>query len=98
MPQSIRVIAHIVARPGKENEAKNLLMELVEVTRTEVGCLRYDLLQSSVKPTDFVFVEEWESDAAFNQHMSSAHVQEAMLEAEQFLATPPDIQRYEQVL
>lgn len=98
MPQSIRVIAHVVALPGKEAEAKKLLMELVEATRTEAGCLRYELLQSSITPTEFVFVEEWESDTAFNQHMSSPHLEEAMLEGGRLLASPPDIRRYDWVL
>ncbi|GAB4377454.1 MAG: hypothetical protein Kow00121_26900 [Elainellaceae cyanobacterium] len=97
MTETIRVITHVTALSGKEVAAKTLLKELVEATRTEPGCLDYELLQSSVAPNDFVLVEEWQSDAAFNAHMMTPQVQEALLEGEMLLASPPDVRRYKLV-
>jgi quinol monooxygenase YgiN len=92
---SIRVIVHIFASPGQEAALKALLMELVEPSRSEPGCLRYELLQSSATPTEFVILEEWETVAAETQHLQSAHVQEAFLEGESLISTPPEIRRYQ---
>lgn len=71
------------------------MIELVEPTRAEAGCLRYELLQSSVAPTEFVVVEEWTDERAINQHLQSAHVEEAFLEGQSLFASPPEIRHYD---
>lgn len=98
MSHPIHVITHIYVQPGKEAEAKTLLKELVAVTRAESGCLRYELLQNRVVPTEFVLVEEWQSEEVFNAHKTAPQVEEAMLEGAPFLTSPPDIRRYELVM
>jgi quinol monooxygenase YgiN len=95
MAQSVRVITHIQVQAGKEEEAVSLLKELVAATRTEAGCLRYELLQNSVVAAEFVLLEEWQSEEDFNHHMQTPQVQEALLEGEMFLVHPPDIRRYQ---
>lgn len=94
MANSIRIITTIHVQDGKEQEAITLLKELVVATRAEAGCLRYELLQSSVTETEFVLLEEWQDEDAFNQHMNTPQVQEALLEGGMFLTNPPDIRRY----
>ncbi|WP_088893479.1 putative quinol monooxygenase [Leptolyngbya ohadii] len=98
MADSIRVIAQVTAQPGKEAELKSLLLELLEPTRSESGCIRYELLQDATAPTHFAFVEEWESEAAMLQHLESTHVQEAFLEGESLIAAPLEIRRYTLVM
>jgi len=95
MADPIRIITTIHVQDGKAQEAITLLKELVVATRAEAGCLRYELLQSSVIDTEFVLLEEWQNEEAFNQHMNTPQVQEALLEGGMFLIHPPDIQRYE---
>ncbi|MEQ9239069.1 MAG: antibiotic biosynthesis monooxygenase [Coleofasciculus sp. E2-BRE-01] len=46
----IRVLARVVAHPGKEDKLKALLLEIVEATRKEPGCITYELLQSQQSP------------------------------------------------
>jgi quinol monooxygenase YgiN len=98
MADSVRVIAHIIAVSGKEAELKQLLQDLVEATRAEAGCLRYELMQSSATPTHFATWEEWISEEALNQHLSSGHVETAFREGESFLGAAPIIQRYDDCL
>lgn len=98
MAHSIRIITTIHVQDGKEQESITLLRELVIATRAEAGCLRYELLQSSVTATEFILLEEWQSEDAFSQHMSTPQVQEALLEGSIFLTSPPDIRRYELLL
>lgn len=97
MAETVRVIAEVRALPGQEEALKSLLIELVEPSRSEAGCLRYELLQSSVTPTAFVFVEEWESEELETKHLRSAHIEEAFLEGQSLLAAPPAIHRYRQL-
>ena len=55
---SVRVVARVVVRRGKEDELRTLLRGLIEPTRREPGCVTYELLQNTTDPTDFTFVEE----------------------------------------
>src|SRR5688500_5916632 len=53
----VHVVAIFVAAPGKENELEELLSTLVEPTRKEAGCIKYDLLRGIPGESgDFVFV------------------------------------------
>lgn len=90
----IQVIARVVAQPGQEDRLKTLLTELVEPTRQEAGCLSYQLWQSPVAPTEFVFIEEWSSMTAVEAHLDSPHVQEALLEGAALFASSPEIRYY----
>lgn len=98
MAPTIRVVTHITVHTGKEENAKTLLKELVAATRTEAGCIRYELLQSNIVSNEFALLEEWESEEAFNAHLNAPPVEEALLESRDILASPPDIRRYELVM
>jgi quinol monooxygenase YgiN len=89
------VVARIVAKAGYEDRVKALLQELIEPTRQEAGCMRYELCQSPAIATEFVFLEVWRSEAEMEAHLDSDHVQEALLESGEFLAEPPEIRRYQ---
>lgn len=92
--ERLRVVARVVALPDKVEEIKSVLIELVEPTRQEAGCIQYDLTQNKEDATDFVFVEEWESEAALEAHMRTPHFNEAVSKLEGLLAMPADIRRY----
>lgn len=90
----LRVVARIKARPEKVAEVRELLCGLVEPTRKESGCVSYELLHNRDDPTDFTFVEEWESDAALESHAASDHIKATRLKLEPVVADPPDIRTY----
>ena len=91
---TVRVVARIVAQPDKVQELKALLLRIVEPTRAEEGCIRYELHQSETDPADFVFLEEWSSSAAIAAHMQTPHILDALGKAATLLAAAPDIRRY----
>jgi len=94
--QAVRVVARVVARPGKEDELRTLLRGLIviEPTRREPGCVTYELLQNTADPTDFTFVEEWRSDADLDAHLQSAHLRQARSRLPELTVADPDIRRY----
>jgi quinol monooxygenase YgiN len=92
--ETVHVVAHIVAREGEERRVLAELEKLVEPTRGEPGCRKYELFVNKENPADFVFVEEYDDDGAFQAHMDSKHVAAAIAEAVPLLAAPPDIRRY----
>jgi quinol monooxygenase YgiN len=92
--KSIRVIARVTSQPDKVEELKSILLNLIEPTRREKGCLSYQLLQDKTDAAEFVFIEEWAGDLAENAHMTTSHVQDTLSKAESLLAKAPDISRY----
>lgn len=91
---TVRVVARLIALPDKVEEAKVFLLDLVKTTQAEAGCLQYDLLQNQTDPTDFTFVEEWESLTALENHLASKHIQAALARVPELIAEGPDIRRY----
>jgi quinol monooxygenase YgiN len=92
--ETVHIVAHLVARKGEESRVQAELEKLIEPTRAEPGCLRYELLVNKERPGDFVFVQEYVSDAAFQAHLDSTHVAGAIAHAVPLLDLPPDIRRY----
>jgi quinol monooxygenase YgiN len=94
MAENVRVVARVKARPEKVAETHQLLTGLIGPTRNEQGCISYQLFQNDSDPTDFTFVEEWQSTSAFEGHLASPHVQEALPQLGPLTVEPPDIRRY----
>ena len=92
---TLRVVARLVAFPDKVAQLKSLLLSIMEQTGKEAGCIKYELLQNQADPTDFTFVEEWESAALLEQHLASTHIQAAVQKLDGLAVGPPDIRRYE---
>lgn len=97
MSQSIRVVARVIALPERVEQTLAVLIELIEPTRAEVGCLQYDLLQNTSDPTDFTFVEEWASITALETHFNSLHFQKAKRKIDDLVAKEPDIRIYQPI-
>ncbi|MBL6750866.1 MAG: antibiotic biosynthesis monooxygenase [Nevskia sp.] len=91
---SVRVVARLIAKPDKVEAFKALMSGIVDPTRKESGCIRYELLQNQADPTDFTFVEEWASKAALDAHMQTPHITGALGKAGEMLGGAPDIRFY----
>jgi len=92
---TIRVLAFFRSKPGKSEALKNFLSsKLIEPTRREAGCLRYELHQNLSDPDEITFIEEWSDAAALDAHLKSAHVQAALPLVGEYLTASPDIRRY----
>ncbi len=92
--QTVRVVARIIAREDKVEQLQKLLLSLLEPTRREKGCVRYELLQSQSDPTDFTFVEEWGEYADLEAHLGSDHVQGLIGDLAGLTTEEPDIRAY----
>jgi quinol monooxygenase YgiN len=91
---NVRVVARVVALPDKVAEVKSVLLELIDPTRQENGCIVYELLHNHKDPTDFTFVEEWETQALLDAHLASPHIAAAASQLEGLLAAELDIRLY----
>ncbi len=88
------MIARLVARAGKEEALRSLLMGLIAPTRKESGCITYELLQNKENSGEFTFVEEWQVEAALKAHFATDHLQNALAKFPDLLAEDLDVRRY----
>ena len=95
----IHVIATFLAAPGRRTSWRAPSSTLIEPTRREAGCLRYDLLRSfpGVSPVEFVFVEEWASVAELDAHGKMPHLQALGPRVQGLLGAAPHVIRHRQV-
>ena len=73
----IHLTVRLVASPGKEEELRKVLRDLMQSSRKEPGCRRYDMYASE-EQGNFVAIEIWASPAAFDQHKQTAHFKVAV--------------------
>lgn len=59
-------------KPERAAELKQLLTGLIEPTRNEEGCLRYDICES--EDGAVLVYEVWQSKADLDRHMASPHM------------------------
>lgn len=76
--KTLRLIATMIAKPGKTDELREGLLGLIGPTRAESGCRMYELWHNNEDPRQFRMVEEWESEAALASHFETAHMVEAV--------------------
>lgn len=79
---TLKIVANIHANDDKVELAKAELEKLVSITRTEKGCLQYDLHQDNSNPAHFMFYENWESRELWQTHMSAPHLAAYMIATE----------------
>lgn len=75
MADTLKIVARMVAAPGKAQDLVRHMTRLVEETRKEAGCLRYDLFRGTANPDILIFVEEWETKELWEAHMAGEAIQ-----------------------
>lgn len=84
----LTVIARIKAKPGMEKRMQQDLLGLIAPTRSETGCINFDLFIDINDPTVFMLYENWESQAALDAHFEQPYVKQVLQAYEVTLAEP----------
>jgi quinol monooxygenase YgiN len=63
-------------------------VRLIDETRKEPGCRKYDLHKVTNEPGFFIMMEEWASDAAMENHNTSQHFKNFVASAEPYFTAP----------
>lgn len=72
--EQVSVIARAKARPGMEEGLRQAIQEAVGPTRSEEGCINYDLHQGTEDPSEFMLYENWRSKADLDAHLQLPHI------------------------
>lgn len=70
----LTIVANIVAHPDHIDLVSRELRKLIDITRSETGCVQYDLHQDNADPAHFMFFENWDSRELWQQHMNAPHL------------------------
>ena len=89
--ESLKVIAHIRAKPDKRSELEEALLALIEPTRTEEGCQEYELFVSTDDETQFTFIETWSSLEALEKHLQTPLLRAFFSRASELVEGEPQI-------
>jgi quinol monooxygenase YgiN len=91
---AIHILARHRSRPETVDEVRQILLSLIDPSRAEVGCLKYELLQNADDPTDFTFVETFASDEALKLHAAAPYIAGLALKLKDLVARPAEVSRY----
>lgn len=87
----VHVMATIIVKPEHAAAAKQMLVELASTTRSEPGCVAYELYQRPDALHEFHTMEQWKSQADVDAHMKTPHIAAAMARGGPMFASPPAI-------
>ena len=93
--KKITVVAQIKAKDGMEETVKQELVALGGPTRSEKGCIKYELHHSVENKSLFMFYEKWASKKDLDEHMHRPHMKAHMKRAGDLFAEPPKITIWE---
>lgn len=89
--QKVTVVATLKAKEGKEQKVEQELLNMVNETRKETGCLNYDLHKSVDCPRTFIFYENWVSKQCLELHFQTPHLVRLRELQSELLDCAPDI-------
>lgn len=72
--RKLTVVANVYANPEQIDHVRAELQKLVPITRSEAGCIQYDLHQDNDQPAHFMLYENWESRELWQTHMKAPHL------------------------
>jgi quinol monooxygenase YgiN len=94
---AIHVLSHVDTIGGVQGGGPEFVRKVAEASRQEPGCLRYDVLQSTMRANHFTVVETWASQAAFDAHATAAHTKQYRESVQPVTGSPLDERVYKAV-
>lgn len=87
----VYLTATLKSKPEFLEDVTSILHTMVEESRKEPTCLKYDLHQGIEDKTQFVFWEIWESKEALEQHNQQHYIQAFREIVPEKLQTVPEV-------
>jgi quinol monooxygenase YgiN len=91
----IVVVGRVRTDADRRAELIRIGQAVAAASREEAGCIGYRLYEDTENSNEFVFVEEWDSDDALQQHFRTPHIAEFMGAIPAAIVAPPDVRFHE---
>lgn len=92
--RAIQVVGHVDTLGGAQAAAPGLLKRLAEASRKEPGCLRFDVLQHTMRANHFTIIETWQSQKALDAHAAAPHTRQYRDDLQPISGSPLDERLY----
>ena len=92
----IVVVGRVSTDPAKRARLLEVAHEVAAASREEDGCNSYRVFEDTEQPNEFVFVEEWDTEEALQQHFRTSHIAEFMQAIPGAIVGAPDV-RFHQI-
>jgi quinol monooxygenase YgiN len=86
---AVQVITHVDFAPGS-GDGIALLNRQADASRSEAGCLRFDILQHAMRANHFTLIESWATAQAHDAHAAAAHTRKYRDEVQPMTGSPLD--------
>jgi quinol monooxygenase YgiN len=70
---SIHMVTYIEVAPAARGQATSLLRQLANASRKDAGLVRFEILRRTSPAREFVVLESWKDQQAFDAHVATAH-------------------------
>jgi quinol monooxygenase YgiN len=91
----IVVVGRVSTDDAKRAELIEVAHKVASASRAEAGCISYRIYEDTERANEFVFVEEWQSEEALQEHFRTGHIAEFMGAVLATVVAPPDVQFHE---
>lgn len=89
----VTIIAKLIAKPGKEELLAELFKNMVrEVREKEAGCLMYVPHVAADNPAEFILMEKYADQAAFDAHIQTPYFKVLAAQFKDILAEKMSVQ------
>jgi quinol monooxygenase YgiN len=89
------LVGRFTAKSDKKAELIAIAHSLFEPSRAEEGCITYRFYADTEVADAFIFLEEWKSKAALEQHFQTSHFARFMEQFTDMIVGEPVITTYE---
>lgn len=89
------LIAKFKTKPQYREEFINIAEGMLEPSRSEEGCIHYELLQDPFNPDQFTFYEKWRSQEDLDEHNRKHYLIEFLNNIAGIIQEDGDVRTYE---
>lgn len=93
----IILTAVIQAKPGKEQELKEVLKSLIPIAKEEKGTVEYILHASKAVPGKFFFYEKYQDKQTYDDHSNNTRLQDVFGQFGGLAIGEPQVELFEEV-
>ncbi len=94
---AIHVVTHLDTIGGPQGGGPDLARKMAEASRGEPGCLRFDMLQGTMRANHFTILETWANQRAYDAHLAAAHTKQYREVVQPVTGSPLDERVYKAV-
>jgi len=87
---SVHMVTYIEVVPAAQGQVAALLRQLANASRKDAGLTRFEILQRTAPSREFVILESWKDQQAFDAHVASAHHKQFREKVAAHLIAPVD--------